>query len=150
GVTRLSSEMRDGSDEVAGSDLDCYYPDAGMSMPLENKVAVVTGAAQGLGLAIAWRLAQDGASVLLCDLQEEKVRGVADALVRDGFQAESSPLDVTDSPAVTAVFKETFRSRGRLDMLVNSAGLGQKVTPTVELDDEEWRRILEVNLTGTF
>jgi 3-oxoacyl-[acyl-carrier protein] reductase/2-hydroxycyclohexanecarboxyl-CoA dehydrogenase len=121
-----------------------------MNMPLGNKVAVVTGAAQGLGLAIARRLAQDGASVLLCDLQEEKVRGVADALIRDGLQAESAPLDVTDAPAVTAVFEETFRNRGRLDILVNSAGLGQKVTPTVELADEEWQRILEVNLTGTF
>ena len=121
-----------------------------MTMPLENKVAVVTGAAQGLGLAIARRLALDGASVRLCDLQEEKVRGVADALARDGFQAEAAPLDVTDSPAVAAVFEETLRSRGRLDILVNSAGLGQRVTPTVELDDAEWRRILEVNLTGTF
>jgi NAD(P)-dependent dehydrogenase (short-subunit alcohol dehydrogenase family) len=121
-----------------------------MNMPLGNKVAVVTGAAQGLGLAIARRLAQDGASVLLCDLQEEKVRGVAAALMRDGLQAESAPLDVTDAPAVTAVFEETFRHRGRLDILVNSAGLGQKVTPTVELADEEWQRILEVNLTGTF
>ncbi len=119
-------------------------------MPLGNKVAVVTGAAQGLGLAIARRLAQDGASVLLCDLQEEKVRRVAAALMRDGLQAESAPLDVTDAPAVTAVFEETFRHRGRLDILVNSAGLGQKVTPTVELADEEWHRILEVNLTGTF
>ena len=119
-------------------------------MPLENRVAVVTGAAQGLGLAIARRLARDGASVLLCDLQEEKVRGVAAAMAGDGLQAESVPLDVTDGPAVTAVFEETFRNRGRLDILVNSAGLGQKVTPTVELDGEEWRRILEVNLTGTF
>ena len=66
-------------------------------MALGNQVAVVTGAAQGLGLAIARRLAQDGASILLCDLQEEKVRGVADALVRDGLQAGSVPLDVTDA-----------------------------------------------------
>ena len=121
-----------------------------MSMPLENKVAVVTGAAQGLGWAIARRLAQEGASVLLCDLQEEKVRGVAADFRRDGLRADLAALDVTDAPAVTHVFEETFRNRGRLDILVNSAGLGQKVTPTVELDDEEWRRILEVNLTGTF
>ena len=120
-------------------------------MPLGNKVAVVTGGPpQGLGMAIARRLAQDGASVLLCDLQEEKVRGVAAGFAREGLQAEPATLDVTDAAAVTAVLEETFRDRGKLDILVNSAGLGQEVTPTVELDDEEWRRVLEVNLTGTF
>jgi 3-oxoacyl-[acyl-carrier protein] reductase len=115
-----------------------------------NRAAVVTGAAQGLGLAIARRLAQDGTTVLLCDLQEDKVREAADSLAKQGLRAEPAPLDVTDAASVAAVFEETHQKRGRLDILVNSAGLGQLVTPAMELEDSEWRRILEVNLTGTF
>ncbi len=88
--------------------------------------------------------------MLLADVQEDKARSEAAALSEDGRIAESTRLDVTDSSAVTAFFQGVKRKYGRLDILVNSAGVGQQVTPIVELSDEEWSRVLQVNLTGTF
>ena len=117
---------------------------------LSSKVAVVTGAAQGLGLAIARQLARDGAFVLLCDVQGAKANGAAEMLLKQGLHAEAVALDVTDSTAVTSFFQETRSNKGSVDILVNSAGLGQKVVATVELEDNEWQRVLDVNLTGTF
>ncbi len=124
--------------------------ETGDNLNLSDHTAVVTGAAQGLGLGIARQLAAEGASVILADVQEDKARREAAALSEDGRIAESSRLDVTDSSAATAFFQGVRRKHGRLDILVNSAGVGQQVTPIVELSDEEWSRVLQVNLTGTF
>jgi NAD(P)-dependent dehydrogenase (short-subunit alcohol dehydrogenase family) len=117
---------------------------------LEGQVAVVTGAAQGLGLGIATELAGQGAQVVLADRQRDKAEAAAADLGRQGFKAEAISMDVTDSAAVTARFAEVSKAHGRLDILVNSAGVGQKVTPTVELSDQEWQRVLNVTLNGTF
>ena len=103
-----------------------------------------------MGLGIARQLADEGASVILADVQQDKAQGEAAALSEDGRTAESSRLDVTDSSAVAAFFQGVKKEHGRLDILVNSAGVGQQVTPIVELSDEEWFRVLQVNLTGTF
>ena len=92
----------------------------------------------------------DGAEVFLADLQFEKANAAAERLVAQGRRAHARPLDVTDSKAVDALFESVVSDQGRVDLLVNSAGLGQDVQPTIEVSDEEWRRILEVNLTGTF
>lgn len=113
---------------------------------LEGQVAVVTGAAQGLGLGIAAELAREGASVVLADRQADKVRAAAAGLAGEGLQARAAVLDVTDSAAVT----QFFAGLGRLDILVSNAGVGQTVTPTVELSDQEWLRVLNVTLNGTF
>ncbi len=117
---------------------------------LTGQVAVVTGAAQGLGLGIARQLAGQGARVILADVQEEKARSEAAALVGVGGMTASAYLNVTDSPTVGALFQSVVQKHGRLDILVNSAGVGQQVGPVVELSDEEWSRVLQVNLTGTF
>jgi NAD(P)-dependent dehydrogenase (short-subunit alcohol dehydrogenase family) len=117
---------------------------------LEGKVAVVTGAAQGLGLGIAVELAGQGASVVLADRQQDKAEASAADLRAQGFAVEAVALDVTDSAAVTACFAVVSEAHGRLDILVNSAGVGQNVTPTVELSDQEWQRVLNVTLNGTF
>jgi NAD(P)-dependent dehydrogenase (short-subunit alcohol dehydrogenase family) len=113
-------------------------------------VAVVTGAAQGLGLAIAEQLAAAGAAVTLADLQLEKTQAAADTLCQAGSTAAAMRLDVTDSGQVDDVMAQVVATHGRLDILVNSAGLGQKVMPIVELSDDEWQRVLDVNITGTF
>ncbi len=117
---------------------------------LSGQVAVVTGAAQGLGLGIVGQLSEQGALVVLADVQQEKARSEAAALSRVGGRTDSVYLDVTDSTAVEACFKSVAQDQGRLDILVNSAGVGQQVAPVVELSDEEWSRVLQVNLTGTF
>ena len=125
-------------------------PKAGSPQTLSGQVAVVTGAAQGLGRGIAETLAARGAAVIIADLQREKAEAVAGALAGVGLTAAAARLDVTSTAAVDAFFAEVAQTRGRLDILVNSAGLGQNVTPIVELGDEEWERVLNVNLNGTF
>ena len=123
---------------------------AGSMQTLSGQVAVVTGAAQGLGRAIAAILAARGAAVIIADLQREKAEAVAAALAGEGRTAAGVRLDVTSSAEVDALFAEVAEKRGRLDILVNSAGLGQNVAPIVELGDEEWEQVLKVNLDGTF
>ena len=117
---------------------------------LAGQVAVVTGAAQGLGRGIAETLAARGAAVIVVDLQREKAEAVAGALSSEGLTAAAARLDVTSTAEVDGFFAEVARTRGRIDILVNSAGLGQDVAPIVDLGDEEWERVLDVNLNGTF
>jgi NAD(P)-dependent dehydrogenase (short-subunit alcohol dehydrogenase family) len=111
---------------------------------LRDRVAVVTGAAQGLGLAMAEALAANGARVILADIQAERVAAEAARL-----DAQSAPLDIGDSSAVDRFFAD-LAARGPLDILVNNAGVRQDVKRIIDLSDAEWDRILHVNLTGTF
>jgi NAD(P)-dependent dehydrogenase (short-subunit alcohol dehydrogenase family) len=117
---------------------------------LEGLVAVVTGAAQGLGLGMVERLARDGARVVIGDLQDAKAEAAARELRHQGRAVQAAHLDVSDSGSVQAFFARVLAEHERLDILVNNAGVGQKVTPTVELGDEEWHRVLGITLTGTF
>lgn len=121
---------------------------------LEGLEAVVTGAAQGLGLGIAERLARAGARVTIADIQLEKAQGAAAELRQmaapQPLQADAARLDISQSASVDEFFSTFQQHRGRLDILVNNAGLGQSVTPIVALSDAEWSRVLSVTLTGTF
>ena len=117
---------------------------------LNGSIAVVTGAAQGLGLGIVEQLARDGATTIIADLQLEKAETEADRLRSDGLKVHAAHLDITDSTEVTTFFEKVVSEHGRLDILVNNAGVGQKVTPIVELSDEEWDRVLNATLTGAF
>ena len=117
---------------------------------LEGLNAVVTGAAQGLGLAIAEELGRRGARVTMADVQEEKVREAAAGLGAKGLQVEAAALDISDSRAVRKFFEALVGSQGRIDILVNNAGSRQSVAEVAELGDREWDRVLGVTLTGTF
>lgn len=117
---------------------------------LEDKVAFVTGAAQGLGLAMAEELALRGAHVVIADVQAIKAEEQAAALVQRGFRVESAQLDVADSASVDACIEGVVEKTGSLDILVNNAGVGQDVTALVELSDQEWDRVIAITLTGTF
>ena len=125
-------------------------PDDTSRNPLEPSIAVVTGAAQGLGLGIAAELAQQGAFVVLADLQFEKAATVAAELRDQDLQAQPADLDITDSDSVNRFFEGVAGEHGRLDIVVNNAGVGQNVTAIVELDDAEWNRVLNATLTGAF
>ena len=115
-------------------------------MDLEGLVAVVTGAAQGLGFGIARELARRGAQVIVADIQLGKAEEACEQMRADRLAAHAAQLDITASAAVNGF----FAGLDRLDILVNNAGTGQKVTPISELPDSEWHRVMDVTLTGAF
>ncbi len=116
---------------------------------LAGKVAVVTGAASGIGRAVALSLAAEGAGVCVCDLNEEGARAAADQIRRAGRQAHGVRADVAHPDSVRSMIDETVAILGRLDILVNNAGL-QHIAPIVEYPEDQWERLIRVMLTGTF
>jgi len=114
---------------------------------LSGRVAVVTGGAQGIGFAVARRLAAGGARLALWDRDEALAREAALAL-GEGHQAWG--VDVADTEAVAARARETAEALGPISVLVTSAGIAGSNGKVVDYDPAEWRRILEINLTGTF
>jgi len=115
----------------------------------EGKVAVVTGAARGIGQAISKRLAQEGADVVLCDLQAEWLAETAGIVEGLGRKALSLAVDVGDSEAVNACINEVVKVFGKVDIMINNAGI-TKDTLLVRMSDDDWDAVLRVNLKGTF
>jgi 3-oxoacyl-[acyl-carrier protein] reductase len=116
---------------------------------LQDKVAVVTGAARGIGRAIAERLAAEGADVALCDLKEEWLAETAEAVGALGRRAECVGVDVSSGAAVDGAVASAIKAFGRVDILVNNAGI-TKDTLLVRMSEEEWDAVLDVNLKGSF
>ncbi|MFQ5426384.1 MAG: SDR family NAD(P)-dependent oxidoreductase [Gaiellales bacterium] len=112
---------------------------------LDGRVALVTGAAAGIGRATAEALAQLGARVAVTDADADGAVSVAAAIER----AEGHRLDVTDGDQVRDVVEAILRSHGRIDILVNNAGIGARV-PTTELPDDRWERAMDVGPAGSF
>ncbi len=115
-------------------------------LPLDAKAALVTGAARGIGYAIAARLAADGARVALLDLNG----AAAKAAARIGPSALALTADVTVASEVEAAVRQVVAAFGRLDILVNNAGITGRSFPIWELSDEDWRRVIDVDLTSVF
>ncbi|MFP6594232.1 MAG: glucose 1-dehydrogenase [Dehalococcoidia bacterium] len=118
-------------------------------MTLEGKTAVVTGGAHGLGRAIALRLADDGADVMVADLLGGDAETVADEVSALGRRAASFEVDVSDAGAVGAMVMAIVEAFGRIDILVNDAGVSGE-SALLEMEESFWDRIMAVNLKGNF
>lgn len=123
-------------------------------MRLQNKVAIITGAASGIGRATAIVFAREGAKVVIADIQEHsrldtETPPTVEAMRAAGGEAIFVKTDVTQRAEVEAMVDETLRRYGRVDILVNSAGIFIR-NPITEVSDEEWERVMNLNLRGYF
>lgn len=122
-------------------------------MPLQthaDAVAIVTAAGQGIGESIARRFAKAGARVAVVDVDESKARRVTADIEAEGGAALALPTDVTSSSQVDAMVRTVAGRWGRIDILVNGAGGFDRLTPIAGITDEEWTRVINLNLTSAF
>jgi NAD(P)-dependent dehydrogenase (short-subunit alcohol dehydrogenase family) len=118
-------------------------------MKLQNKVAVITGGASGIGAATARLFVEEGAKVVLVDLNEEKGKAFEAELKAQNAEALFVKANITIEEEVQNIFKETLDTFGKVDIVFNNAGIG-RVTPTEELSYDEWRNTVNVDLDGVF
>lgn len=121
-----------------------------MAHDFKDKVAVVTGAASGIGAAIAQLLAASGAKVLVADLDEDGAKSVADAIETKGGTAAAFAVDVSDALEVEAMVEAARRQYGGLHLAVNNAGIGGASAPTGEYPLESWHKVIATNLDSVF
>jgi 3-oxoacyl-[acyl-carrier protein] reductase len=120
------------------------------TIDLAGRVAVITGAGSGLGLGIALRLVDSGAAVSLWDRDVNALAGVEKAMIARGARHQTCCLDVTSYATVEAAAELVVRDLGKIDILVNSAGISGGNAPTWTYPLEEWEAVVRINLTGTF
>ncbi len=117
---------------------------------VDGKVVIVTGAGKGIGAAIALRFGNEGAKVVVNDVNDEGATAVSNQINSNGGTALKYIADVSDRTQVDAMFDHTVAQFGTVDVLVNNAGIVKPNLHMLEADDEWWQRIIDVNLTGTW
>ena len=118
-------------------------------MSLEGRGVVVTGGGRGIGRAVARRLAENGAAVVVSARTTDEIESVAEELRADGLTAHAVRCDVADEASVAAMAEEAIELLGTVDILVNNAGIARS-DPVKRLQLEDWNQIMAVNATGTF
>lgn len=117
-------------------------------MRLKDKIAIVTGGARGIGKAVCELFAREGATVIIVDLLRQG-QEVADAINKGGGSAEFHPVSVTDKTAITGLFAGMHHRYGRIDILINNAGITRDRT-LEKMEEDQWDAVAEVNLKGVF
>ena len=116
---------------------------------LENRIALVTGAGQGIGRAIALAMAREGAALVIGDLNETNASAVKKEIEGLGGKASALHADISNEESVQAMVEAALKEHGRVDILVNNAGIFP-TSPVEEMAEEEWDRVIGTNLVGTF
>lgn len=119
-------------------------------MPSQEKVAIVTGGGTGIGRAVALALASEGYSVVIAGRRPEALASVTSDATAAGLRTLAVPTDVRDPASVQALFAKTKEAFGRLDFLFNNAGSGAPAVALEELTYEQWKAVIETNLSGAF
>jgi len=116
---------------------------------LKDKVAIITGSARGIGQATAWKFAAEGAKVVVCDLERKGVDEVVSQIIAGGGQAIGFTVNVTDKASIAAMVKGVTAKHGRIDVLVNNAGIVDDAMFR-KMSDEQFERVIDINLKGTY
>lgn len=116
---------------------------------LEQKVVVITGGAQGIGLCAAERFAEEGASVAIWDFNEEKGLTAESSLREKGYRVRFQQVNVADMSSVATAVEDLVADTGRIDVLINNAGITRDAT-LLKMTEEQWQQVLDVNLNGVF
>ncbi len=117
---------------------------------LDGKTCIVTGGGNGIGKATCLRLASEGANVAVTDIDGADAKSVCEEITAQGGTADAWPLDVADADAVHQVFDAVAERFGQIDVVVNNAGISGVNTPTHEISEEEWRKVIDINVNGVF
>ena len=118
-------------------------------MRLKNKVAIITGSARGIGQATALKFAAEGARVVVCDLDQKAVDEVVAQIAAAGGKAIGFSVNVTDKASIAAMVKDAMGAYGRIDVLVNNAGIVDDAMFS-KMSDEQFDRVIDINLKGTY
>jgi 3-oxoacyl-[acyl-carrier protein] reductase len=121
-----------------------------LKVNLSDKIAIVTGAGQGIGRAIALSLARDGAKLVVNDIIEENAKKVVKEIESKGGDAIAILADVSNKNAVEHMIRLTVEKYGKIDILINNAGISGPMVPVQELSEEDWDQVINVDLKGTF
>jgi NAD(P)-dependent dehydrogenase (short-subunit alcohol dehydrogenase family) len=119
-------------------------------MTTQAKVAVVTGGGSGIGRAVALALANEGYAVVVAGRRKDALESIHDEAARVGLRMLAIPTDVRDQPSVQSLFAKTNAAFGRLDLLFNNAGAGAPPVPIEELTYDQWKVVVDTNLSGAF
>jgi 3-oxoacyl-[acyl-carrier protein] reductase len=119
------------------------------TMRLKDRVAIVTGAARGIGKAVAWIFVREGAKVVLVDVEKERLEALQEEIRKKGGQALAVPCDVSKASEVKQMVDQVQRVFGRIDILVNNAGIIRRGTIET-VTEEDWDQVIAVNLKGPF